>query len=516
MELKFAKRFDKSYEKGGVEEKEKGVPFQDDTTNAKANDNGDTKKKRMTLKQLAAKNTKMTDWIRRQDNIGELKEKERVDDEEDWPEMDQPEDIIRKETAKAKSMAFKIGHMCRGIVEELVDGVSSNSAAGMILESVLRRSWWRIRLTEVRRLLEDDRNLQKAILKKIERHEKDDDYLLEVVEKEDRLERKKVARERWVKDNEKRQLYNLEEMMASLSMYSEELVSTDDLVRTEEMEWSLLEVEEHNFIEERMNELGITEVSIINVEMIDFDEEMGYLENILEGLRYDVVNGDDGKVEGVGWMEEGGHGLKYVVDVHDICLDFSTGIVGNSRRESELFLTWSMGSDEFDDIDRSPEIGDLSMCNGTCDPPMKDSLNLLLFSIVGRPGGSRKRPLGRRAGRWWTARGWLPMSRRTAPWRVGRRRSPVCTTSDNLRQDMVQMNTVEIGMMNELMPVSAGYAENDNYFPGVELSNKVQVDKVGAMMSGQKELLPKGAGETVMESDKIELRNGYWAQAVSS
>ena len=87
------------------------------------------------------------------------------------------------------------------------------------------------------------------------------------------------------------------------------------------------------------------------------------------------------------------------------------------------------------------------------------------------------------------------MSRRTAPWRVGRRRSPVCTTSDNLRQDMVQMNTVEIGMMNELMPVSAGYAENDNYFPGVELSNKVQVDKVGAMMSGQKELLPKGAGE---------------------
>ena len=60
MELKFAKRFDKSYEKGGVEEKEKGVPFQDDTTNAKANDNGDTKKKRMTLKQLAAKNTKMT------------------------------------------------------------------------------------------------------------------------------------------------------------------------------------------------------------------------------------------------------------------------------------------------------------------------------------------------------------------------------------------------------------------------------------------------------------------------
>ena len=63
--------------------------------------------------------------------------------------------------------------------------------------------------------------------------------------------------------------------------------------------------------------------------------------------------------------------------------------MGNSRRESEQFLTWSLGSDEFDDIDRSPEIGDLSMCNGTCDPPVKDSLNLLLFSIVGRPGGSR-------------------------------------------------------------------------------------------------------------------------------
>ena len=41
---------------------------------------------------------------------------------------------------------------------------------------------------------------------------------------------------------------------------------------------------------------------------------------------------------------------------------------------------------------------------------------------------------------------------------------PVCTTSDDLRQDMVQMNTVELGMMNELMPVSAGYAEKDNYF----------------------------------------------------
>ena len=152
MELKFAKRFDKSDGKGGVEEKEKGVPCQEDTINAKAHENGDTKKKKMTLKQLAAKNTKMMDY-RRQDNIGEIKEKERVDDEEDWPEMDQPEDIIRKEkeTAKAKSMAFKIGHMCRGMVEEIVDGVSSNSAAGMILESVLRRSWWRIRLTETDR-----------------------------------------------------------------------------------------------------------------------------------------------------------------------------------------------------------------------------------------------------------------------------------------------------------------------------------------------------------------------------
>ena len=79
------------------------------------------------------------------------------------------------------------------------------------------------------------------------------------------------------------------------------------------------------------------------------------------------------------------------------------------------------------------------------------------------------------------------MSRRSSPWRVGRRRTPICPTSDAQR----------------LMPGDAGKTAvdldmNNYYFPGAELlQKKVQVDSVVArklaMMPGQKELLPRGA-----------------------
>ena len=465
------------------------VDSQEDARVAKIQESSNTKrKKRITLKQVAAKNTKMTDWLKRKDSIDsqEMLEKENVaDDEEDWPEMDQPEDIVRKEIAKAKSRACRIGHMCRGMVNEIVDGVIPNSAVGKILESVMSRSWWRLRIEGVWRLIEDDKTLQKAIFKKMERQEKEKDCLLKAVEKEERLERRSAARGKWVRGNEERQLATLGEMMACLNMYTEELTKTD------EMDWSLIEVEEHHYIEQRMSELGITESCTVKVKVIDFEDEMEFLDRILEEL-------------------------------------------GDNDHDDES-LSCSMGPELIDDMDWSPEVGDLSTSSGTSDPLEKDSVRLTLFSIVGRPGGSRKRPHDRRAGRWWTARGWYPVSRRSSPWRVGRRRTPVGPTSDTQR----------------LMPGDAGKIVvdldmNNYYFPGAEqLQNKVQVDSVVArklaMMSGQTELLPRGAevikkvqvdkgvarelgfesgqkkllprcaGKTAAESDKITCGNGYWA-----
>ena len=98
--------------------------------------------------------------------ISEKYEHEKIDDT-DWPELEDPDRIMRKELAKEKSRRSKVFFMCRGIVEEIANSIGAKSEASKIVDMILNRSVLRIRKSEVWSLLEDDNDLQTVILKKI-------------------------------------------------------------------------------------------------------------------------------------------------------------------------------------------------------------------------------------------------------------------------------------------------------------------------------------------------------------
>ena len=69
--------------------------------------------------------------------------------------------------AKEKSRRSTVFFMCRGIVEGIANSIGANSEASKMVDMILDRSVWRIRISEVWSLLEDDNDLQTVILKKI-------------------------------------------------------------------------------------------------------------------------------------------------------------------------------------------------------------------------------------------------------------------------------------------------------------------------------------------------------------
>ena len=163
--------------------------------------------------------------------------------------MEDPTSVIRKEIAKEKSRKSKIFFVCRSIIKEITERVEARSEANRIVDMVIERSVWRIRIAEVWKLLEDDIHLQAVIQKKILRQERDVRETMEAIEKDDRLERRVVAKRKWVVKHSEKQLNTLEEMMACLTMCSKEMEV--------EMEWNEVELEEHMFMENWMKELGI-------------------------------------------------------------------------------------------------------------------------------------------------------------------------------------------------------------------------------------------------------------------
>ena len=72
-------------------------------------------------------------------------------------------------------------------------------------------------------MLEQDQELQSIIVKKIRRQEIDLATAVEDMEKQDRLERRKEAKNRWLEDHNRKKLDSLEEMMRYLTVYSNEL-----------------------------------------------------------------------------------------------------------------------------------------------------------------------------------------------------------------------------------------------------------------------------------------------------
>ena len=159
--------------------------YEDNTRQTTKSSKVSPRRRRHTMKQLAEKNTKITSWVKSTEvkvNIDD-----QVIDDTDWPELEDPTSIIRKEIAKEKSRKSRIFFMCRNIIEEITERVEARSEANRIVDLVIERSVWRIRIAEVWKLLEDDINLQEVIQKKILRQERDVRETMEAIEKDDRL-----------------------------------------------------------------------------------------------------------------------------------------------------------------------------------------------------------------------------------------------------------------------------------------------------------------------------------------
>ena len=242
------------------------------------------------MKQLAASNGKLTGWVKngRTDNENKKSEECEIDDD-DWPEVEDPAVIIRKEMAKEKSRKSKIHFMCKTLIlEEVMNHVQARAEANKVVERIIERSVWRLRINGVWKLLKDDDELQAVVIKKIRRQQIVLVETIEAMERSDRLEKRVEAKEKWKAKYEEGKVNNLEQMMSCLTVCSNELLGKEDEMQCVDMDWSQVEMVEHNFLESLMKELGIEEKWEDRGMEVDFDQEMDYLEDVLMNLADDV------------------------------------------------------------------------------------------------------------------------------------------------------------------------------------------------------------------------------------
>ena len=117
------------------------------------------------------------------------------------------------------------------------------------------------------------------------------------------------------------------------------------------------------------------------------------------------------------------------------------------------------------------------------------SVNLTQFSIVGRNGGTRKRPRGRRTGCWWTATRWSPDNTRSVPWRIGRR-----LRIEESREEAEDGHAMQIDGVEDRVQVD------------IELSRGEETDP------GQRKWYRAGSTVNTIESDKLAVLTDCGAQ----
>ena len=117
------------------------------------------------------------------------------------------------------------------------------------------------------------------------------------------------------------------------------------------------------------------------------------------------------------------------------------------------------------------------------------SVNLTQFSIVGRSGGTRKRPRGRRTGCWWTATRWSPDNTRSVPWRIGRR-----LRIEESRGEAEDGHAMQIDGVEDRVQVD------------IELSRGEETDP------GQRKWYRAGSTVNTIESDKLAVLTDCGAQ----
>ena len=184
------------------------------------------------------------------------------------------------------------------------------------------------------------------------------------------------------------------------------------------MEWSETELVEHVLLDRWMKELGIEDNMEDHLLGVDFDKEMRYLEGVLANneARDSFKNDDKNITSNQDWVmpDTGGDQLVEGPEDHD---QLRVNTVAYHSLGTWFLNNWvlSTAPGRIHEVDMSPECGER---------PKEEAITapcLLMFSIVGTAGCTRKRPYARRSGRWWSAPGWCPVRRTCTPWKVKRR-----------------------------------------------------------------------------------------------
>jgi hypothetical protein len=149
-----------------------------------------------------------------------------------------------------------------------------------------------------------------VVQKKMKRQELETLADIRLLEKEDRLDVMRSAKEKWriefKKTKELEKMNELEELMKCLAMWNEEEgrmeleedvpdIVKEDQEPVEDMDWILDEYLEHKFLDEWMTKLELGPESMmmdekteLGVKDDDEEKEHRYLDNILEDLEMDI------------------------------------------------------------------------------------------------------------------------------------------------------------------------------------------------------------------------------------
>ena len=308
---------------------------------------------------MAKKNSKLTNWVTngKIPVTSEKHDDENIDDT-DWPEVEDPIKIMRIEMAKEKSRRSKISFMCKGIIDEMVNSVEARSEVNKIVDMVLDRSVWRIRIFEVWSLLEEDKNLQAVVMKKILRQEKEKREEMEAMARDERIGRRVVAKRKWWARQTEKEMVNLEEMMTCLTVCSRE---PEKHVQVVEMEWSETELVEHVLLDRWMKELGIEDNMEDQLLGVDFDKEMRYLEGVLANneARDSFKNDDKNITSNQDWVmpDTGGDQLVEGPEDHD---QLRVNTVAYHSLGTWFLNNWvlSTAPGRIHEVDMSPECGE--------------------------------------------------------------------------------------------------------------------------------------------------------------
>ena len=216
------------------------------------------KKRKKTLKRLAAENKKMTPWLkpkRKETQAAEDPERERVELMElDAPELEDTGLLERLEEAKMKKSKWRTNFDIGVMVKELVESVVSRSVVGKLLEEVVTRSAWRTQINQVWRLLEYDQPLQDIIRKKMERQEAEHRRVFEEMVRDDRVQKVEELRKKFASRRIMGEVTKLEELMQSLDITISREGSKGHQAmpqeQQEDMDWKVVEVSEHALLDQ--------------------------------------------------------------------------------------------------------------------------------------------------------------------------------------------------------------------------------------------------------------------------